>query len=135
MKRLLIAAGAALMLAASVPMVGPAAAQTNYPEQTVRIVVGYPPGVSPDIAARLLGDKFSDAWGKPVVIENVTGAGSNIATDRVAKSPPASPTGSTSNPSVPQPPSASTTPSCARSPPSKHPSSTTASPAPKSPKT
>ena len=88
MKRLLIAAGAALMLAASVPTGGPAAAQTNYPEQTVRIVVGYPPGVSPDIAARLLGDKFSDAWGKPVVIENVPGAGSNIATDRVAKAAP-----------------------------------------------
>lgn len=88
MKRLLLAVGCAVALAASVPIGGAALAQTNYPEQTVRIVVGYPPGVSPDIAARLLGDKFSEAWGKPVVIENVPGAGSNIATDRVAKASP-----------------------------------------------
>jgi tripartite-type tricarboxylate transporter receptor subunit TctC len=54
----------------------------------VRIVVGYPPGVAPDVTARLLADKFSDAWGKPVVIENLSGAGGNIAADRVAKAPP-----------------------------------------------
>jgi tripartite-type tricarboxylate transporter receptor subunit TctC len=35
-----------------------------------------------------LADKFGEAWGKPVVVENVTGAGSNIATDRVAKAAP-----------------------------------------------
>jgi tripartite-type tricarboxylate transporter receptor subunit TctC len=51
-------------------------------------VVGFPPGVAPDITARLLADKFGEAWGKPVVVENVTGAGSNIATDRVAKAAP-----------------------------------------------
>src|SRR5499427_9530565 len=66
---------------------GPAAAQ-SYPEQGVRIIVGFPPGVAPDVTARLLADKFSEAWGKPVVVENVTGAGSNIATDRVAKAAP-----------------------------------------------
>jgi len=38
-----------------------------------------------DIIARVVGDKLSDAWGKPVVIENVAGAGGNMATDRVAK--------------------------------------------------
>jgi tripartite-type tricarboxylate transporter receptor subunit TctC len=65
-----------------------AAAQANYPDQTVRILVGFTPGVAPDVTSRLMGDKFSTAWNKPVVIENVTGAGSNIATDRVAKSPP-----------------------------------------------
>src|SRR5713101_9919565 len=63
---------------------GPALAQ-GYPEQGVRIVVGFPPGVAPDVTARLLADKLGEAWGKPVVVENVTGAGSNIATDRVAK--------------------------------------------------
>jgi tripartite-type tricarboxylate transporter receptor subunit TctC len=66
---------------------GPAFAQ-GYPEQGIKIVVGFPPGVAPDITARLLADKFGEAWGKPVVVENVTGAGSNIATDRVAKSAP-----------------------------------------------
>lgn len=66
---------------------GPAFAQ-GYPEQGIKIVVGFPPGVAPDITARLLADKFGEAWGKPVVVENVTGAGSNIATDRVAKAAP-----------------------------------------------
>jgi len=65
-----------------------AVAQSNYPEKSVRILVGFTPGVAPDIAARLLADKFTEAWGKPVVVENVTGAGGNIATDRAAKSAP-----------------------------------------------
>ncbi|MGP0090584.1 MAG: Bug family tripartite tricarboxylate transporter substrate binding protein [Xanthobacteraceae bacterium] len=60
----------------------------NYPEQPVKIVVGFPPGVAPDLAARLLADKFSAAFGKTFFVENVTGAGSNIATDRVAKAAP-----------------------------------------------
>jgi tripartite-type tricarboxylate transporter receptor subunit TctC len=67
---------------------GDARAQTNYPEQPIRIIVGFTPGVAPDVTARLLADKFTESWGKAVVVENVTGAGSNIATDRVAKSPP-----------------------------------------------
>jgi tripartite-type tricarboxylate transporter receptor subunit TctC len=75
------AIGTALLAAA------PAFAQA-YPEQGIKIVVGFPPGVAPDLTARLLADKFGEAWGKPVVVENVTGAGSNIATDRVAKAAP-----------------------------------------------
>jgi tripartite-type tricarboxylate transporter receptor subunit TctC len=67
---------------------GNALAQTSYPEQSVRILVGFPPGVAPDVTARLLADKFTEAWGKAVVVENITGAGSNIATDRAAKAPP-----------------------------------------------
>ncbi len=73
----------AAMLAA-----GHSVGQTSYPEQGVRIVVGFPPGVAPDVTARLLADKFTLAWGRAVVVENVTGAGSNIATDRVAKAAP-----------------------------------------------
>jgi tripartite-type tricarboxylate transporter receptor subunit TctC len=67
---------------------GNALAQTSYPEQSVRILVGFPPGVAPDVTARLLADKFTEAWGKAVVVENITGAGSNIATDRAAKAAP-----------------------------------------------
>jgi tripartite-type tricarboxylate transporter receptor subunit TctC len=67
---------------------GAAHAQATYPEQTIRILVGFSAGVAPDITARLLADRLSDAWGKPVVVENVTGAGGNIATDRVAKATP-----------------------------------------------
>jgi tripartite-type tricarboxylate transporter receptor subunit TctC len=65
-----------------------AAAQSGYPEKPVKILVGFTPGVAPDITARLLADKFSESWGKAVVVENITGAGGNIATDRAAKSPP-----------------------------------------------
>ena len=54
----------------------------------MRILVGFSPGVAPDVSARLLAEKLSTNWGKPVVVENVTGAGGNIAADRVAKAPP-----------------------------------------------
>jgi len=67
---------------------GHAIAQAGYPGQTVRILVGFSPGVAPDVTARLLADRLSDAWGKPVVVENVTGAGGNIGASRVAKAPP-----------------------------------------------
>ncbi|HUQ75681.1 MAG TPA: tripartite tricarboxylate transporter substrate binding protein [Burkholderiales bacterium] len=73
----------ALSLAAA-----PAFGQASYPEQTVRILVGFSPGVAPDITSRLLAEKLSSAWAKPVVVENVTGAGGNIAADRVAKAAP-----------------------------------------------
>ena len=90
MKRLFLFARATSILAVLAIAIGVrgAAGQANYPDQPVHILVGFTPGVAPDVTARLLGDKLSDSWGKPVVIENVTGAGSNIATDRVAKSPP-----------------------------------------------
>ncbi len=65
-----------------------AAAQSGYPEKPIRILVGFTPGVAPDITARILADRFTEAWGKPVVVENITGAGGNIATDRAAKSAP-----------------------------------------------
>src|SRR5216683_4627678 len=74
----------AFVIGAALLAAGQAFAQ-GYPDQGIKIVVGFPPGVAPDITARLLADKLGEAWGKPVVVENVTGAGSNIATDRVAK--------------------------------------------------
>ncbi len=67
---------------------GNAAAQASYPEQAVRILVGFSAGVAPDVTARLLADQLSAAWGKPVVVENVTGAAGNIATTRVARATP-----------------------------------------------
>ena len=62
-----------------------ASAQSGYPNRPVKILVGFTPGTAPDLAARILADRFSDVWGTPVVVENIPGAGSNIATDRVAK--------------------------------------------------
>src|SRR5689334_20081942 len=63
-------------------------AQSGYPNKPVKILVGFTPGTAPDLAARILADRFAEVWGTPFVIENLQGAGSNIATDRVAKSPP-----------------------------------------------
>jgi tripartite-type tricarboxylate transporter receptor subunit TctC len=64
------------------------AAQMNYPERPIHLVVGFPPGSPPDIFARLLGQKLSEAWAAPVLVENVTGAAGNIAANRVAKAAP-----------------------------------------------
>ena len=62
-----------------------ASAQSSYPNRPVKVLVGFTPGTAPDLAARILADRFSDVLGQPFVVENVQGAGSNIATDRVAK--------------------------------------------------
>jgi len=65
-----------------------AIAQSVYPDRAVRMVVGYPPAGPVDIIARVMSDKLSEIWGQPVVVENVSGAGGNIAGDRVAKATP-----------------------------------------------
>jgi tripartite-type tricarboxylate transporter receptor subunit TctC len=62
-----------------------ASAQSSYPNRPVKILVGFTPGTAPDLAARILADRFSEVWGTPFVVEDVPGAGSNVATDRVAK--------------------------------------------------
>jgi tripartite-type tricarboxylate transporter receptor subunit TctC len=79
MKALWSIAGATLLAT------GLALAQPTYPERGIRIVVGFPAGGPPDIAARLLAERFAAAWGKPVVVENATGGGGNIAVERVVK--------------------------------------------------
>jgi tripartite-type tricarboxylate transporter receptor subunit TctC len=61
-------------------------AQTSYPEQNIRLVYGFPAGN--DIVTRIFADKLSEALGKPVIVDNVTGAGGNIAADRTAKAAP-----------------------------------------------
>ncbi len=78
-----IAAALSILLASSV-----AFAQGNYPEKPVRILVGFTPGVAPDVAARLVAEKLSEALAKPVIVENVTGAGGNIGAARVAQAAP-----------------------------------------------
>jgi tripartite-type tricarboxylate transporter receptor subunit TctC len=67
---------------------GDAVAQGGYPDHTVRMIVGYPPAGPVDIIARIMSDKFTEIWSQPVVVENVSGAGGNIAGDRVAKAAP-----------------------------------------------
>jgi tripartite-type tricarboxylate transporter receptor subunit TctC len=79
MRRILLA----LLLLAS----GPVFAQP-YPSKPIRVAVAFPPGGPVDIIARLIGPKLSDSLGQSVVVENVVGAGGNVATTRVAKAAP-----------------------------------------------
>jgi tripartite-type tricarboxylate transporter receptor subunit TctC len=80
--RVWLAALAALLIAA------PAAAQGQYPDKPVRFIVGFTPGSATDITARLFAAKFAEAWGVPVTVENVPGAGGSVGGDRVAKAAP-----------------------------------------------
>lgn len=77
-----------LMVMATVMAAGGVAAQSGYPERPIRIISPYLAGTPSDVAARLIGQKFTDAWGKTVVIENVVGASGNIGTERVARATP-----------------------------------------------
>ncbi len=73
-----------LLLAAS-----PAAlAQTApYPSKPVRLIVPWPAGGTTDILGRVIGQKLSESWGQPVVIENRGGAAGNIGTEVVVRAP------------------------------------------------
>jgi tripartite-type tricarboxylate transporter receptor subunit TctC len=64
------------------------AAEQVYPSKPIRLVVPFPPGGSLDVVARAIGQKLTDAWGQPVIIDNRPGAGGNIGADLVAKSAP-----------------------------------------------
>jgi tripartite-type tricarboxylate transporter receptor subunit TctC len=60
----------------------------SYPTRPVRFIIGYPPGGSADITARLLGQWLSERLGQPFVIESRPGASTNIATEAVVRAPP-----------------------------------------------
>ena len=94
MKHLLTMAAFAAVAAVVLP-VQPLHAQSTstgsvqaYPTRPVRYVVAFAAGDSPDIVARLVGDRLTRLWDQQVVVENRTGAGGTIAGTFVAKSPP-----------------------------------------------
>ena len=60
----------------------------TYPARPIRIVVPFPPGGSTDILARAIGLELTKAWGQPVIIDNVSGAGGSLGADKVAKAMP-----------------------------------------------
>jgi len=74
--------------AAVLPTVSRIARAQAYPTRPVRIIVGFNPGGSPDVTARLIGQWLSNRLGQQFVIENRTGGGGNIATEMVVKAAP-----------------------------------------------
>jgi len=82
MRSIRLAFIAALLAAGTVPAV----AQSDYPDRNIRLIYGFPPGA--DFAPRIFANKLAEALGKPVILDNLTGAGGNIAADRTAKAAP-----------------------------------------------
>src|ERR1700749_2381421 len=82
-RRLLrLAAGAALM-----PAIPRAVRAAAYPTRPVRIILGFPPGITPDIAARIIAGRLSQRLGQPFIVENRAGAAGNIGTEIVVRAP------------------------------------------------
>ena len=76
-----------LFLALAQTLACEGAGAQSYPSKPIRLVVPYPPGGPLDIMARAIGQKLTEAWSQPVVVDNRAGAGGNIGADLVAKSP------------------------------------------------
>jgi tripartite-type tricarboxylate transporter receptor subunit TctC len=77
----------AIALAGSLLALAPAAAQ-DWPTRTVKIVVPFGPGSTPDMVARLIADSLQQKLGQSFLIENKPGASGNLGTDAVAKAEP-----------------------------------------------
>jgi tripartite-type tricarboxylate transporter receptor subunit TctC len=77
-----LAAGAAVL-----PAVSRSAKAQAYPARNVRLIIGYPPGGSADITARLTAQWLSERLGQPVIVENRPGAATNLATEAVVRAP------------------------------------------------
>jgi tripartite-type tricarboxylate transporter receptor subunit TctC len=73
---------AGLVLAASTL----AASAQSYPSKPIRVIIGFPAGSAGDTQLRLVGQKLTEAWGRPVVIDSRPGASGNIAAELLVKS-------------------------------------------------
>jgi tripartite-type tricarboxylate transporter receptor subunit TctC len=68
--------------------IGNAASAEPYPSKPIHFIAPYPPGSVTDLIARTIGQKLTEKWGQPVIVENRGGGGSVIGTDVVAKAAP-----------------------------------------------
>ncbi len=80
-----LAAGAA---ASALSLPGSGARAQSYPTRPIRLILGYPPGGSADLTARLMGQWLGERLGQPIVIESRPGAGTTIGTEAVVRAAP-----------------------------------------------
>ncbi len=78
----------ALLLPLALPAFGQADPAASYPSKSITIVVPFPPGGSPDILARVIGEKLSTRWGQSVVVENRPGASGVTGAQQVMRAAP-----------------------------------------------
>lgn len=90
MTRVTVRRREALLCALALPALGalPARAQGRFPEQPIKLVVGFPPGGGGDLYGRMIANALGKTLGQTVVVENKAGAGGNIAAELVAKARP-----------------------------------------------
>jgi len=77
-----------IVMAAALALCASAAFGQGFPNRPVKIIVPFTAGSATDILARTIGQKLSEMWGQPVIVENRAGAGGTIGAGIVAKSPP-----------------------------------------------
>jgi len=82
MKSSYVLAGAAVLALA-----GASAIAQNYPVKPIRMVVHFPPGGPTDLVARMIGQKFTEAWGQQVLIDNRPGAGGIVGVEQIVRAP------------------------------------------------
>jgi tripartite-type tricarboxylate transporter receptor subunit TctC len=82
LRRTLLGVAAACLAGAA------AVAQAAYPEQPIKLVIGFPPGGGGDLYGRAIANELAKTIGQPIVVENKAGAGGNIAAEQVAQAKP-----------------------------------------------
>ncbi len=81
------AALTAALTAGIVLIAGGQAVAQNFPQKPVRTVIGYTPGGTTDVVARIIGQKLTELWGQSVIVDSRPGAAGNIGAENIAKSP------------------------------------------------
>jgi tripartite-type tricarboxylate transporter receptor subunit TctC len=79
---------ATLLIVVAGPLGLPAFAQEPFPSHLVKVIVPFPPGSTLDALSRIVADQLAQKWSQPVVIDNISGGGGNIGTERFARSAP-----------------------------------------------
>ncbi len=88
MSRLSFAVLRLLALGTLMTVASPIYAQQDFPNKPIRFIVPFPPGGSTSFLARLIGQKLTESWGQPVIIDNRGGGDTIIGTEVLVKSPP-----------------------------------------------